>query len=1559
MKERNNNKVKKEISMISHFMRIFQPILNRNYISEFGPLTKRFISISFFATFFFLGSSLPSRAQSYVYSQTDLDGHYLTSEAEVTETWEIGNLISFDWLGNRQIKKVYYHLYKSLEANSIPDTVTVNIWRTCPASNGQQAGICGANGAELLYSFTSSPNLAPGTSSQISIDLPSPLQIERGNVFDDNPFYISFSSNDPANLGFGLGDDNPQVGNKENPFASLCGVVQTPVCNQDFDGVNNLYLQIVAVRDPDKYLAVYLKNIGNEPAFATITAADAYIGDAYFFPTQSISLSKYTFTCEDIGENTIYLTITFFNGVVKTYPVSVIVYENHVITMSSNSPICSDEQLELSVVGEHTGPFTYAWSGYGDFGNSEFTATPTVEGAATGDYTVTVTNGCGIEETFTISVIVNPTTTATISNNGPICSNDPLELTVQASGNGPLTYAWSGQGESWINQNTPTPIVYGASNGEYTVTITNRCGEETIRATYVIVKPLPNAAVTSNSPICPGDALELTVQATGEGPFIYAWSGQGDSWLNQNTATPTVYGAPNSDYTVTVTDACGLVTITTTSNVVHPPIMPIASSNNPFCPDQNIELSVETIGPGPFTYNWDGPGHSWLGITTATPTVFGPVSGDYIVTVTNACESIVSTTSVMIEDITPPIAYCWNRTIEVIGENTTVTAADVNNQSSDECSIQSLLLNGSSFVVLDNSNLGFNNLTLTVTDNSGNSSTCESVITVVPDLCPGSDGIDSDNGGLPDDCDCSPNDDFNDKIFLNRDVNHAMDFDGVDDYLHFPNAPLFNPSDSSSIAFEAWIKPDLTKQSNTIISKGDGGNGQTAYILETQNLKLRFFLGSSAGSGQWFTADTQLQPNVWTHVAASYNHTNSTVTFYVNGSFSNTESVSFTIYSADTELFFIGRQGYICGCNYFKGQMDEVRVWSSTYNSLISSYMDQELRGGEQSLLAYYNFNDGIPGGSNTNRLITKDYSPNGHHATLTNFTKSGPTSNWVSDDLPLAIVNTETLDLCLTCPSGQNGGMDFDGVNSFLEVDRDPVFNPSLTSSFTFEAWVNPTTTASERAILSKGSGEGGTSSYIFSVFSDKVGLYIGDGSSGTWIYSDSNASGNTWTHVAVVYDHVTNTFTFYKNGVADGIRTITHGFYAGISSVFIGQRGSVGYSKFLGKMDEVRIWKKARTASEISNHIYKKLYGGEEALSAYYNFDDGIPGGDNTGRSYVADVSLNGHEATLYGFAKTGVNSNWVGGPNNNNLPTNVAMNFNHIDDYISIANDPSLIPTASNSVTFEAWISFVPSSNANIITASGASPNNNHQISIENNKLKVSGSGVAPLLSNQELSYLNGWTHIAVVFDQTETKLYINGLLDNTRVETLAATNLGHPITLGSAVSLDSYNGTMDDVRYWDHARSQGEIQGALYQELSGKESGLAAYYNFNNGVASGDNSALTIVPDVSDNGHDGTVSGFAKTGGSSNWIASPFNFGDLDDDGIPDFCDKCVFAKDLDLYETLWKSVYRARESITLGNNMMLPTGKNLTFETPQLLMTDQIQTAAGTEIMITPFVCPED
>ena len=53
-------------------------------------------------------------------------------------------------------------------------------------------------------------------------------------------------------------------------------------------------------------------------------------------------------------------------------------------------------------------------------------------------------------------------------------------------------------------------------------------------------------------------------------------------------------------------------------------------------------------------------------------------------------------------------------------------------------------------------------------------------------------------------------------------------------------------------------------------------------------------------------------------------------------------------------------------------------------------------------------------------------------------------------------------------------------------------------------------------------------------------------------------------------------------------------------------------------------------------------------------------------------------------------------------------------------------------------------------------------------------------------------------------------------------------------------------LDDVRIWDHARSQAEISGGMNQRLSGPEPGLAAWYPLDD-----------TVRDYSSSGRHGTL------------------------------------------------------------------------------------------------------
>src|SRR5207249_4833564 len=93
-----------------------------------------------------------------------------------------------------------------------------------------------------------------------------------------------------------------------------------------------------------------------------------------------------------------------------------------------------------------------------------------------------------------------------------------------------------------------------------------------------------------------------------------------------------------------------------------------------------------------------------------------------------------ATATVTVVDSVPPVAVCQDLTVELgASGHATITPAQLDNGSSDACGIASLSLDKTSF---DCANVGTNSVTLTVTDNNGNSSTCTATVTVVDSVPP-------------------------------------------------------------------------------------------------------------------------------------------------------------------------------------------------------------------------------------------------------------------------------------------------------------------------------------------------------------------------------------------------------------------------------------------------------------------------------------------------------------------------------------------------------------------------------------------------------------------------------------------------------------------------------------------------------------------------------------------------------------------------------------------------------------------------------------------------------
>jgi len=114
---------------------------------------------------------------------------------------------------------------------------------------------------------------------------------------------------------------------------------------------------------------------------------------------------------------------------------------------------------------------------------------------------------------------------------------------------------------------------------------------------------------------------------------------------------------------------------------------------------------------------------------------------------------------------------------------------------------------------------------------------------------------------------------------------------------------------------------------------------------------------------------------------------------------------------------------------------------------------------------------------------------------------------------------------------------------------------------------------------------------------------------------------------------------------------------------------------------------------------------------------------------------------------------------------------------------------------------------------------------------------------------------WYHMAVSRNGADLNLYINGV--NTIWTDIVYSISSNPmpnVNDGLNIGIDSggkyLSGSMDEVRIWDHERTQQELLDAMYSNLAGNEPGLTAYWDFNEGSGQ-------IVNDMSGNGHHGQI------------------------------------------------------------------------------------------------------
>ena len=147
----------------------------------------------------------------------------------------------------------------------------------------------------------------------------------------------------------------------------------------------------------------------------------------------------------------------------------------------------------------------------------------------------------------------------------------------------------------------------------------------------------------------------------------------------------------------------------------------------------------------------------------------------------------------------------------------------------------------------------------------------------------------------------------------------SLVFDGNDDYVSFPSG--FSTTDN--LTYEAWVNP-LDLSGFRVILNHDGWS--TGYIhFQFANNSLQFALNGESDmySTYSFTA------NNWYQVAAVYSKSAKTISFYVNGTLTNTENYNNPPSITNTNL----KMGAWDGSRFFNGKIGLVRI----YNSALSA----------------------------------------------------------------------------------------------------------------------------------------------------------------------------------------------------------------------------------------------------------------------------------------------------------------------------------------------------------------------------------------------------------------------------------------------------------------------------------------------------------------------------------------------------------------------------------------------------------------------------------------------
>jgi hypothetical protein len=602
--------------------------------------------------------------------------------------------------------------------------------------------------------------------------------------------------------------------------------------------------------------------------------------------------------------------------------------------------------------------------------------------------------------------------------------------------------------------------------------------------------------------------------------------------------------------------------------------------------------------------------------------------------------------------------------------------------------------------------------------------------------------------------------------------NTAMIFDGVQGAVKAENIPQFN-TPLATVAF--WVKVNQLPDQGEAFLISLGGWQERFKISLPPHGKVVWTTNHSNGISDMDAGDgNELQEGVWMHVAAVHDGTNDKI--YINGALAATKAVAGTLNSTTYPLGI----GYnpIDNANYFDGSIDEVVLLDIALNDF--------------QIAALYAFQSAPPA-VDPGRVAAYSFSGNG--ADQSDFSNHA--------DVSTARMTTDRFGYgksALLC----------DGTSSEVSAANSAHMNsPYTTVSF----WVKPNSLpgTGEAFLLSFG---GWQERWKISLPPHGKPVWTTNHTNGI---SDMDSGGgnelqpNVWTHVVMVHDGLKD--RIYMDGVQVAEKDVVGDLNETTKPFGIGYNPIDGGNWFDGVLDEVEMYNYALSATEIAD---------------LYTAQSTFPG---TTDNLVAHYSLdgNGEDGTQFGnHAELEDGATAVS--NRHDWGSNALEGAVTADNSIALQSDYT---------TISFWVkpnAFPPFGEAYLLSNGGWQER--WKISLPDHGKPVftthSGGACCSDMDSGTPLALDTWTHVAMVHDGTNDKIYLNGALANTKAVSGALDKTKYPLGIGyDPIDNGSFfDGAIDDVLIFNEALDDAAIADLydLQSTAPTMPGDLVAYYSF---------------------------------------------------------------------------------------------------------------------------------